>query len=259
MHPMLSIAVRAARSAGNHIARNIDRLSNLTVVTKSRNDFVSEVDKKAEDIIIDTLYRSYPKHGFIGEESGTHKGEEDYTWIIDPLDGTTNFLHGIPHFAVSIAVKHAGKLEHAVIYNPISQELYTATRGSGATLNNRRIRVRDHKGLDGALLATGFPFRENSDVDSYLPQLGRLMSKTAGIRRAGSAALDLAYVAAGRLDGYWESDLKQWDIAAGALLVQEAGGLVTDLNGGNDWLEPGNILAASPKTFQPILQELNAK
>ena len=259
MHPMLSIAVRAARSAGNHIARNIDRLNTLTIVTKGRNDFVSEVDKKAEDIIIDTLYRNYPKHGFIAEESGVHQGEEDYTWIIDPLDGTTNFLHGIPHFAVSIALQHAGKLEHAVVYNPMSQELYTASRGNGASLNNRRIRVSDRRGLNGALLGTGFPFRENSDIDGYLPALGRLMSKTAGIRRAGSAALDLAFVAAGRLDGYWESDLKQWDIAAGALLVQEAGGLVTDLNGEGNWLESGDIIAASPKTFHPILRELNAE
>ena len=259
MHPMLSIAVRAARAAGNHIARHVDRVDQLTVKTKSRNDFVSEVDQKAEEIILETLHRSYPQHGFLGEESGTHQGDSEYIWIIDPLDGTTNFLHGIPHFAVSIALKHKNTLEHGVIYNPISQELYTASRGSGASLNNRRIRVSGRNGLNGTVLGTGFPFRQNTDVENYLPTLGEFMSKTAGIRRAGSAALDLAFVAAGRLDGFWELGLKPWDVAAGALLVQEAGGLVSDMKGGDQWLESGDIVAASPKVLTEMLQILNPR
>ena len=202
MQPMLNIAVRAARSAGNIIARSIDRLDQLTVTVKSENDFVSEVDRQAEQEIIHTIRRAYPNHGILGEETGEHAGD-DFVWIIDPLDGTTNFLHGFPQFAVSIGIKHKGRMEHAVVYDPLRQELFTASRGGGAQLNDRRIRVSKHAELDAALLGTGFPFKQQHYLDVYLDTFKALFPMTAGIRRAGSAALDLAYVAAGRFDGFW--------------------------------------------------------
>jgi len=261
MHPMLNIAVRAARSAGNLIARNADRIDSLAIETKQRNDFVSEVDRQAEAEIIRTLLKTYPQHGILAEESGEHAGDGRHQWIIDPLDGTTNFLHGFPQFAVSIALKYENRLEQAVIYNPISQELFTATRGGGASLNNRRIRVSKRRGLEGALIGTGFPYRDDQakDLDNYLKVFRSFLTKTAGIRRPGSAALDLAYLAAGRIDGFWEMGLHSWDIAAGALLIREAGGIVTDLDGGDDYLESGNILAAGPKVFHAMLQEIKSQ
>ncbi|MBD3610401.1 MAG: inositol monophosphatase, partial [Gammaproteobacteria bacterium] len=230
MHPMLTIAVRAARSAGNVIVRSMDRLDRLNIETKAQNDFVSEVDRQAEQEIIYTISKTYPDHGFIAEESGEHGGKE-YQWIIDPLDGTTNFLHGFPQFAVSIALKHQGKLEHAVVYDPVRQELFTASRGGGAQLDGRRIRVTKRTSLDGALLGTGFPFKAQHHLDAYLEMFKSLFPMTAGIRRPGSAALDLAYVAAGRIDGFWEIGLNPWDMAAGALIIKEAGGLVSDFAG----------------------------
>jgi myo-inositol-1(or 4)-monophosphatase len=255
MHPMLNIAVRAARSAGNLITRNIDRLDQLTIQTKERNDFVSEVDRQAEQEIIQVLRKAYPGHAILAEESGAHSGD-DYEWIIDPLDGTTNFLHGFPQFAVSIALRHKGRLEQAVIYDPLRQELFTATRGAGAHLNERRIRVSTRRTLDGALLGTGFPFRQQQHLDAYLGMFRSLFPMTAGIRRAGSAALDLAYVACGRLDGFWEIGLSAWDMAAGVLLIQEAGGLSGDLSGGHDHLSGGNIVSANPKLFPLILKAI---
>jgi myo-inositol-1(or 4)-monophosphatase len=255
MHPMLNIAVRAARSAGNVIIRNLGRLEGLTVHTKERNDFVSEVDQQAEREIIGTLRKAYPGHGILAEESGVHTGNE-YQWIIDPLDGTTNFLHGFPQFAVSIALQHKGRLEQAVVYDPLRQELFTATRGAGATLNDRRIRVTGRKDLEGALLGTGFPFKEQHHLDAYLEMFRALFPRTAGIRRAGSAALDLAYVAAGRLDGFWEIGLRPWDMAAGVLLIQEAGGLSGDFVGGHDFLETGNLVTGNPKLFAEILKTI---
>ena len=255
MHAMLNIAVRAARKAGDIIARACDQVDSLTVSEKSKNDYVSEVDQRAEQAIIETIQKAYPDHGFLAEESGAKAGNE-YQWIIDPLDGTTNFLRGIPQYAVSIACQHKNKLEHAVVYDPIKQELFTASRGQGAQLNNKRIRASQRKGLDGALLGTGIPFRDShiDMLDSYLEMMRKLVPGSAGIRRAGSAALDLAYVAAGRFDGFWEYDLNTWDMAAGVLLVEEAGGMLSDFNGGFDYLESGNIIAAGPKLFKNMLQ-----
>jgi len=257
VHPMLNIAVRAARAGGDFISRYIDRVDSLSITEKSRNDFVSEVDKGAEKAIIDVIRKSYPDHSILAEESGNHKGNE-YEWIIDPLDGTTNFLYGFPQFAVSIAVRHKNRITQGVVYNPLSQELFSASRGDGAQLNGRRIRVSPRKSLEGALLGTGIPYRENQMhlMDDYLGMLKALVPGTAGIRRPGSAALDLAYVAAGRYDGFWEMDLNIWDIAAGVLLVEEAGGLVGDLSGGMDYLKTGNIVAANPKVFKGMLQKI---
>ena len=255
MHPTLNIAVRAARSAGNVIIRNLGKLDSLTVHSKSRNDFVSEVDTQAEQEIIHTLRKAFPDHGILAEESGHHDGD-DYQWIIDPLDGTTNFLHGFPQFAVSIALRHKGRLEQGVIYDPLRQELFTATRGAGAMLNDRRIRVTNRKELDGALLGTGFPFKSQQHLDTYLEMFRALFPRTAGIRRAGSAALDLAYVASGRLDGFWEIGLSVWDMAAGILLIQEAGGLCSDFTGGHDFLSNGNLVTANPKLFAEILKTI---
>lgn len=254
MHPYANIAVRAARAAGNIIIRQLNHLDTLNIETKVEKDFVSEVDKQAEQEIIKIVRRAYPDHGFIAEESGT-QGESGTQWIIDPLDGTTNFLHGFPQFAVSIAVQQQGKLEIGVIYDPISQELFVATRGAGATLNNRKIRVSKRTHLQSCLIGTGLPFLSHHDFDSYLPALKQVMQETAGVRRAGAASLDLAYVASGRLDGFWENNLKIWDIAAGVLLIQEAGGIVSDSVGSSDFLKTGNIVCGNPK-IQPQLLKL---
>jgi myo-inositol-1(or 4)-monophosphatase len=255
MQPMLNIAIKAARAAGQVIVRHMGRLDTLTVRNKQPNDFVSEVDHLAEREIIRVIHRAYPDHAILAEESGD-QGAGDYQWIIDPLDGTTNFLHEFPHFAVSIALRHNKRLEQAVVYDPVKEELFCASRGGGATLNSRRIRVTGLKDLDGALLGTGIPFREDQDLDSYLRGLRALLPGTAGVRRAGSAALDLAYVAAGRLDGFWEYGLNTWDMAAGLLLVQEAGGLVGDPRGGPDPLASGDVVAAGPKVFKAMLKRL---
>jgi myo-inositol-1(or 4)-monophosphatase len=256
MNPMLNIAIKAARRAGEVITRNLNYLDRLTVTAKSQNDFVSEVDKKAEAEIISILHKAYPNHGILAEESGKAAGD-DYLWIIDPLDGTTNYLHGFPQFAVSIALHHKGRAELGVVYDPLRQELFTALRGDGATLNDHRIRVSKRKGLDGALLGTGFPFKEQHHLDTYLATFKALFPMTAGIRRAGSAALDLAYVAAGRLDGFWEIGLQPWDMAAGALLVREAGGIIGDFGAGSDFMETGNIIGGNPKVFDGIYQAIS--
>lgn len=255
MQPMMKIAVRAARGAGNVITRSMARLDSIAIETKDRNDFVTEVDREAEDVIISTLRRAFPGHAILAEESGVTAGD-DFQWIIDPLDGTTNFLHGFPQFAVSIALRHKGRLEQAVVYNPVSQELFTASRGGGAMLNDRRIRVSNRKGLDGALLGTGFPFKAQHHLETYLDMFRALFPQTAGIRRPGSAALDLAFVAAGRLDGFWEIGLNTWDMAAGVLLIQEAGGLSSDFSGGNNHLESGNLVSGNPKVFAEILKAI---
>jgi myo-inositol-1(or 4)-monophosphatase len=252
---MLNIAVRAARSAGAVIIRNLGRLDSLSVQSKQRNDFVSEVDHQAERAIIDVLRKAYPDHGILAEESGARPGN-GYEWIIDPLDGTTNFLHGFPQFAVSIALRHNGRMEQGIIYDPLRQELFAATRGSGATLNDRRIRVSRRTKLEGSLLGTGFPFKSQQHLTAYLDMFRALFPQTAGIRRAGSAALDLAYVASGRLDGFWEIGLSIWDMAAGVLLIQEAGGISGDLSGGHEHLETGNLVAGSPKVFAEILKTI---
>ena len=254
MHPMVNIAVRAARAAGNIIVRYMDRIDRLTIATKRSNDFVSEVDQQAEAAIIEVLKQAYPDHGILAEESGLQHEDAEYQWIIDPLDGTTNYLHGFPQFAVSIALKHKARLQVAVIYDPLSQELFTAARGEGAQMNEKRIRVSGHKGLNGALLSTGFPYTDQGYLDTYLETMKALMTPAAGIRRPGSAALDLAWLAAGRTDGFWEFNLNAWDIAAGALIVREAGGIVTDFYGQDSYLESGDIIAASPKVFPEMLK-----
>ena len=254
---MLNIALRAARKAGELIERATERLDVVAIEEKSRNDFVTEVDKAAEKEIIYHLKKAYPDHSILGEEGGSQPGSNtDIEWIIDPLDGTTNFIHGIPHFSVSIACRIKGQLEHAVVYDPIKREEFTASRGRGAALNGRRIRVSNRKGLPGALIGTGIPFSGYAleHISAYLAAVQEIAGQTSGIRRPGSAALDLAYVAAGRFDAFWEMNLNQWDTAAGLLLVKEAGGLVSDFNGGNTHFETGHVVCASPKVFKPVLQ-----
>ena len=255
MHPMLNMAVRAARAGGDLILRYVDRVDTLTITSKQRNDFVSEVDRLAEEAIIGVLRRAYPDHGILAEESGASEGDE-YLWIIDPLDGTTNFLHGFPQFAVSIALQHRGRLEQAVVYDPVRQELFTASRGAGAQLNKRRLRLDPRRKLDGALLGTGFPFRHQQHLEAWMGMFRTLFTEVADVRRAGSAALDLAYVAAGRLDGFWEIGLSRWDMAAGALLIREAGGLVTDFAGGENYLETGNVVAGAAKVVPEIVRRI---
>jgi len=259
MHPMVNVALGAARQAGEIIARAAERVDLIKVGRKSANDYVSEVDQAAEKEIIYHLRKAYPDHLITAEESGTSGNPENingYEWIIDPLDGTTNFVRGIPHFAVSIACLKEGRLQHSVILDPIRREEFTASRGSGAQLNGRRIRVTQRQSLNEAILGTGIPFRAPAieRIDAYLETLRQFSTTTAGIRRAGAAALDLAYVAAGRFDGFWEAGLERWDTAAGALLVQEAGGLISDFNGGNEWFDSGDIIAANPKCLKAMLQ-----
>jgi len=255
MQPLLNIAIAAARAAGHIIIRYINRVDSVSVAGKRRNDFVREVDRLAEREIINVIRRAYPRHAILAEESGAH-GDDEYRWIIDPLDGTTNFLRGFPHYAVSIALDHRHRPQLGVVYDPFKEELFTAFRGAGATLNSRRIRVSQAAGLSGALLGTGIPYRPDQNLDAYLATLKALLPDTAGVRRAGSAALDLAYVACGRLDGFWEFCLKPWDFSAGVLLVQEAGGMVGDMSGGQDFVNTGNVLAASPKPFKEMVRAL---
>jgi myo-inositol-1(or 4)-monophosphatase len=258
MHPMLNIAVRAARRAGSIINRAALDGSPLEVKAKRANDFVTKVDRAAEEAILDTVRRAYPGHGFLAEESGQSDGAAEYRWIIDPLDGTTNFIHGFPQYCISIAVEQRGALAHAVVYDPVKNELFTASKGRGAFLNDRRIRVSKAVRLADALVGTGFPFKELSRIEPYTSQLKEIMHSSAGVRRAGAAALDLAYVACGRLDAFWELGLSPWDMAAGALLIQEAGGLVADLDGEDRWLESGDVCAATPKIFPALLKTLNS-
>lgn len=256
MHPLLNIATKAARNAGNIIVRYVDRIDTLNISQKSLNDFVSEVDRLAEQEIINTIRKAYPNHGILAEESGEQGAQDETCWIIDPLDGTTNFLHQFPQFSVSIGVRHKNQVEQAVVYDPMRQEMFSASKGSGSQLNGRRIRVSKAISLDSGLLGTGFPYRDFSLLENYINIFRDLMQNTAGIRRAGSAALDLAYVAAGRLDGFWEFALKPWDMAAGSLLIQEAGGMVSDLQGGNDYLNSGHIVAGNLKTHRALLEKV---
>jgi myo-inositol-1(or 4)-monophosphatase len=254
---MLTTAVKAARRAGSVINRATRDLSVLTVRAKSANDFVSEVDTEAERVIVDTLRQAYPDHAILAEESGA-TGRSEYVWVVDPLDGTTNFLHAFPQYAVSIALMHRGVLTQAVVYDPNRNDLFTASRGRGAFLNEQRIRVSKRLRIGDALIGTGFPFRQFVHIDAYLAILREMMQKAPGVRRAGAAALDLAYVAAGRLDGFWEFGLSPWDIAAGALLIVEAGGLVGDLEGNEGYMESGNLIAANPKVFAQLVSIIGA-
>ncbi len=259
MHPMLTTAVKAARKAGSIISRASFDIDKLTVRAKRQNDFVSEVDQAAEDAIVSTLREAYPTHGFLAEEGGEKNGRADYVWVIDPLDGTTNFLHGFPQYCVSIALLHKSVPQQAVVFDPNRNELFTATRGSGAYLNDRRIRVSKAHRLEDALVGTGCPFKEMGHVGQYLGMLETMMRTCSGVRRAGAAALDLAWVAAGRMDAFWEIGLSPWDMAAGALLIREAGGLVGDFDGEDRFLDNGRIVASNAKLFSAMLAALKRK
>jgi myo-inositol-1(or 4)-monophosphatase len=256
MNPLVNTAVKAARTAGRIITRNAGQLERLSVEVKGHADFVSDVDNQAEAAIIETIHDSYPSHAIYAEESG-RSGNDEYEWVIDPLDGTTNYLHGVPQFAVSIAIRHKGTLLGAVVLDPMKDELFTAVRGEGALLNDHRIRVSRLDNIQHALLATGFPYKDTSNLDLWSESFRALMPDVSGVRRAGSAALDLAWVAAGRYDGFWEFGLNAWDIAAGMLLVQEAGGMVSEIDGGRNALDSGDILAANPFLYRHMLRKLS--
>lgn len=258
IEPILNIAVRAARAAGNTIQRSIDRLDGIRVSEKGPNDYVTEIDQRVEREIISIIQKAYPNHSIQSEECGEITGKDDSTvWIIDPIDGTRNFIHGFPQFAVSIAVSIKGKIEHGVIYDPIRQELFTASRGKGAKLNDRRIRVSQRKTLEDSLLGTGCPVRHSKPlVEAYTNSIKAILPLCGDVRRAGAATLDLAYVACGRLDGFWEKGLHVWDVAAGSLLIKEAGGLVFDFDGGEDYLNSGNIVAGNPKVLKLMLKAI---
>jgi myo-inositol-1(or 4)-monophosphatase len=253
MHPTLNIAVKAARRAGSVINRASFDLDKLTIEQKGQNNFVSEVDRAAEQAIIQVLKEAYPQHSILAEESGLTESNSEYQWIIDPLDGTTNFLHGFPQYCISIALAVKGTVQHGVIFDPVRNELFTASKGAGAFLNDRRIRVSKTLNIKDALLGTGFPYREFAHFDRYLAIFKDMTQKSAGIRRPGAAALDLAYVACGRFDGFWERGLSPWDVAAGGLMVQEAGGLISDFSGEGNWLHDGSVISGTPKVFAPML------
>ncbi|HEY5641611.1 MAG TPA: inositol monophosphatase family protein [Woeseiaceae bacterium] len=249
MHALLNVAVMAARRGGAVLIRHLKKLDSLKVEKKGRNDFVSEADRAAERAVIEVIQKHYPDHAIEAEESG-RQGDSDHVWIIDPLDGTANFLHGFPVFCVSIGLQVKGRIEHAAVYDPMREELFTASRGAGALLDDRKIRVSGRKEIEFALVGTGFPFRQaDSEMAPYLEMLGKVVKNTAGVRRPGAAALDLCYVAAGRLDGFWETGLKSWDLAAGSLIIREAGGIISGLDGSENFMETGHVLAGTPKIY----------
>ena len=255
LHPMLNVAVKAARAAGAIINRAALDVEAVRISQKQVNDFVTEVDHAAEAAIIETLLTAYPGHGILAEESGSQHGakDSDYVWIIDPLDGTTNFIHGFPVYCVSIALSVAGKIEQAVVFDPSRNDLFTATRGRGAYMNDRRLRVSKRTRLQECLVSTGFPFRPGDNLQHYLQIMGEVMQRTAGMRRPGAAALDLAYVAAGFTDGFFETGLSPWDVAAGSLLVTEAGGLVGNFTGEADFLNQRECLAGAPRIYGQLV------
>ena len=259
MNPMLNIAIKAARRAGSIINRASHDIDQIKVGFKQHSDFVTEVDRAAEAAIIEILREAYPTHGILAEESGVHDEEAEFQWIIDPLDGTTNFIHGFPQYAVSIALAQRGQLQQAVVFDPTRNELFTASRGAGAFLNGKRVRVSGRARLAEALIGTGFPYRVFEHQDAYLAIFREITRRCAGVRRPGAASLDLAYVACGRLDGFWEFGLSPWDMAAGVLLILEAGGMVSDLAGEADFLQTGNIVAGTPKIFVPLYQIVAAQ
>jgi len=258
LHPMLNVAIKAARAAGAIINRAALDVESVRVSLKQSNDFVTEVDQASENAIIETLLTAYPDHGILAEESGSTRGNPDSeaVWIIDPLDGTTNFIHGFPVYCVSIALQVKGRLEQAVVFDPTRNDLFTATRGRGAFMNERRIRVGKRTRLQECLLSTGFPFRPEDDFNTYLRLMGDMMQRTAGLRRPGAAALDLAYVAAGFSDGFFELGLQPWDMAAGALLITEAGGLVGNFTGEADFLQHRECLAGNPRIYAQMVAVL---
>lgn len=257
MHPMLNIAIRAARLAGNHIVKSLETADKIESMQKGQNDFVTNIDKEAEYLIIETIKKSYPDHCIVAEESGVTNGKDtDVQWIIDPLDGTTNFMRGLPHFSVSIAVRMRGKTEVACVYDPIRNELFTAQRGAGAQLNSQRLRVNPIKDLHGSLLATGFPYKQKQHSESYMKIMTSLFTECSDFRRTGSAALDLCYLAAGRVDGFFELGLKPWDIAAGELIARESGAILTDFAGGTNYLESGNVVGSSARGVKALLKHI---
>ena len=257
MHPMLNIAVRAARTAGKVISLNFEDHQNVSAEEKNKNDLVTNIDRECEKVIKEVLLKSYPKHCVKGEEFGTEGNpESDHVWIIDPIDGTTNFVKGIPHVAVSIGLRIKDVTTVAVVFDPIRNELFTASKGDGAQLNGRRIRTAQAKTLDGTIIATSFPHRNRNYLVSYKQMLSNVFNKCADIRRAGTASLDLAYVAAGRLDGYFELCLKPWDFCAGELICREAGAIVTDFCGGENIYNSGNIVCGNPRIVQALLKEI---
>lgn len=253
--PAVQIAVQAARKAASVIQRHLHRPEAVSYTDKGQYDFVTEVDRQAEQEIVREIRRAYPEHAIWAEESG-RSGQSRYTWIIDPLDGTSNFLRGFPHFAVSIALMEEGVVQHGVIYDPVRDELYTATRGGGAYLNDRRIRASQRPGLPGALIATGFPYRQRARLAQQMRMARSLLDEAEDLRRTGSAALDLAYIACGRLDGYFEYGLHPWDMAAGALLVREAGGACVDFEGGDSWFESGHVIAGNLKVVAAMVARI---
>ncbi len=257
MHAFVNMALRAARRAGQLMVQSMDHLEGLKIEEKSRNDYVSSIDKESEQIIAEVLHKAYPEHTILGEEGGKIVDGDEFTWIIDPLDGTLNYLQGIPHFCISIGLLRKGQFEHAVVYDPLRNEEFTASRGSGANLNGKRIRVSQRPKLEEAVLSTGIPPGSiGTHLEAYMGTLKDFTGSCRGVRRLGSAALDLAYVAAGRIDGFWELGLSPWDIAGGTLLVREAGGFVGDWRGGDTFFKSGNIVAANPKLFKGMVQGL---
>lgn len=250
---MLNIAVQAVRRAEKIILRSINRLESLKITLKDQNELVSEVDKLAELEIIDSINKAYPTHSIMAEESGFHDAKSEFCWIIDPLDGTTNYLHGIPHFSTSIAIKHNDNIVVGLIYDAIRNELFTAIRGEGAQLNNHRIRVSKNNKWEKAVIGSGYPSRTMKNSKSYLETFEFLVNNAAAVRHSGSTVLDLAYVAAGRLDAYWGASLQEWDLAAGVLLIREAGGFMSDFMGNHDYLDSGNIITGNPATFKLML------
>ena len=258
LHPMLNIAIKASRAAGAIINRGALDIDKLQVGSKGPNDFVTEVDRAAESAIIDTLLEAYPDHGILAEESGRTRGNKtsEFLWIIDPLDGTTNFVHGLPVYAVSIALAHRGQVQQAVVYDPARNDLFFASRGRGAFLNDRRLRVSKRTRLADSLIGTGFPFRKGDNFKRYLKMFEEVMQSCAGVRRPGAAALDLCYVAAGWYDGFFETGLSPWDIAAGSLMITEAGGLIGNFTGEADYLHQREVVAGTPKVYGQLVQML---
>lgn len=250
-HPILNIAINAAHIAGDLMRQEFHKVASIPVTQKARHDYVTEIDRSSEEQIVREIKRYHPDHAFLGEEGGEH-GDSEYVWIIDPLDGTSNYLHGIPHFGISIALQVKGRTEHAIVYDPMRDEMFSASRGSGAHLNNTRIRVSARNSLDSAILATAFPFRQRGMMGVYTGIFSEVYRKIEDIRRNGAAALDLAWVAAGRMDAFFEIGLKPWDVAAGALIVREAGGVVTDFDGNDAVEESRSILAAPFKLMTPL-------
>lgn len=250
-HPFLNTAIEAVHKGGDLLMKYRDRIDSIPVERKARGDYASEIDNACEELVRSELKRRYPGHTVLGEEQGRSSGDE-HVWLVDPIDGTSNYLHGIPHYAISIALLVKGRVEHGVVYDPVRDELFAASRGQGTTLNSRRVRVSGRSALSSAVLGTAFPFRHRRLLPAYRAMFDELFDQCEDVRRAGAASLDLAYVACGRLDGYWELGLKPWDTAAGALLVQEAGGVVMDIAGGDNWLQSGHVLAAPFKLITPM-------